>query len=175
MVPIGGQEGKRYDEQKVFDVLYGRKNLLSAEISEMCVSVIDNSRNGAPSRKRCAVNGRKSKASTILVLTPPPPPFPFKPSLAFAGYTSRICNAPPGQKLGLLNMYFSDWLTSSNAACRLPFANNALRMVYDVTHENTPGYWNAMGPAKVGNLNVTGPPVRKKESPYKADIIMKLV
>ncbi|CAN0090971.1 unnamed protein product [Laminaria digitata] len=51
---------------------------------------------------------------------------------------------------GFLNAYFPDWFTSQDAACRLPFAYNALRTVYDMTHESTPGYWQAIGPKKVG-------------------------
>lgn len=55
---------------------------------------------------------------------------------------------------GFLNAYFADWFASKDSACRLPFAYNALRTVYDITHEKTPGYWNAIGPTKVRSIGL---------------------
>ena len=50
------QEGDRISRQ--FAVMYG-KNVISAQMLEVSIR----SRNGAPSRKGCVVNGRMTKAS----------------------------------------------------------------------------------------------------------------
>ena len=60
MIATDGQGGKREDTQRLF-VVDGR-NVPSSQMLG-CVSV--RSRNGAPSRKGCVVNGQKTKASNM--------------------------------------------------------------------------------------------------------------
>mmetsp|Transcript_45652 Transcript_45652/g.108455 ORF Transcript_45652/g.108455 Transcript_45652/m.108455 type:complete len:279 (-) Transcript_45652:51-887(-) len=51
-----------------------------------------------------------------------------------------------GGDTGFLNAYFPNWY-ASEAACRLPFACNALRTMRWMT-KGKPGYWDAVGPIK---------------------------
>ena len=49
---------------------------------------------------------------------------------------------------GFLNAFFPDWFTSS-ANARLPFRYNAQMTLYLLTHEQQPGYWQAIQPIKI--------------------------
>ncbi len=49
---------------------------------------------------------------------------------------------------GFLNACFHDWFQGPPAG-RLPFAYNAQRTLYWMTHEKTPGYWEAVQPIRV--------------------------
>ena len=58
MLATDGETGRREEEQKVPYVTYG-KNAMSAQLLEVSIR----SRNGAPSRNGCVVNGQITKAS----------------------------------------------------------------------------------------------------------------
>lgn len=53
-----------------------------------------------------------------------------------------------GGDTGFLNSYFPHWYTLP-AAHRLPFAYNAQRTMYWLTHEKQPGYWKSIEPVKI--------------------------
>ena len=61
MVAIGGENRKRIQLGKRFYKMYGN-DVLSAQTLEVSLSGVG-SRNGAPSRKGCVVNGQITKAS----------------------------------------------------------------------------------------------------------------
>lgn len=73
-------------------------------------------------------------------------------------------NAP-----GFLNAYFPTWFAGPSAA-RLPFAYNAQRTLYWMTHEKTPGYWEAVQPVKV--LHFSSSPKPWEEAKRKGDLEM---
>ena len=59
MVATDGETRKGHDKQNVSHVIFG-KNVMSAQMLEV-LSIIG-SRNGAPYRKGCVVNGQMTKA-----------------------------------------------------------------------------------------------------------------
>ncbi|CAN0455495.1 unnamed protein product, partial [Ascophyllum nodosum] len=74
-----------------------------------------------------------------------------------------------GGDTGFLNAYFSDWFSRPPSA-RLPFAYNALRTVYWTTHDKNPGYWEAIGPAKI--IHFCSSPKPWEEGKRKGDLEM---
>lgn len=60
-------------------------------------------------------------------------------------------NAKSYPHAGFLNAYFPDWYLGPPAA-RLPFAYNAQRTLYWMTHDKAPGYWEAVQPVKVRRM-----------------------
>jgi len=53
-----------------------------------------------------------------------------------------------GGDTGFLNAHFPEWYSAPEGN-RLPFAYNAQRTLYWMTHNSQPGYWEAVGPIKV--------------------------
>ncbi|KAH9195776.1 hypothetical protein AeNC1_002239 [Aphanomyces euteiches] len=74
-----------------------------------------------------------------------------------------------GGDTGYLNAVFPDWYTY-DAKARLPFAYNAQRTMHWLTYAKKPGYWDAVGDAKV--LHCSSSPKPWESPDKKGDLEM---
>jgi hypothetical protein len=76
------------------------------------------------------------------VIHPPCPSLSLSPTSTPTHTPTHACIT------GFLNAYFPRWFQGPPQA-RLPFAYNAQRTLFWMTHEKTPGYWDAVQPVRV--------------------------
>ena len=101
MVATDGETGKGYDKQKGYDVTY-RRGKRNERPNVGGVSI--RSRNGAPSRKRCVVNGHMTKASNKSLIVPPPLP-------SFG--VNQLGNSSPGG--GVIVLRFTRYMVTQSS------------------------------------------------------------
>jgi len=62
-----------------------------------------------------------------------------------------------GGDTGFLNAFFQDWYRAPSE-CRLSFGYNAQRLLYSLTHDKRPGYWESIKPLKIIHYSSTPKP-----------------